>query len=147
MKHQKSVGRSVSCINRNIHTYLHHELEKFGLGSGQPHFLMLLYKRDGVNQETLAEIIKIDKATCARAIKKLIEQGYVTRKRDPLDKRAYNIFLTEKAIDLKPEIKSVLKNCTKQLLSGFSKEEEEIFIGFLERISKNSILLTQQETL
>ena len=75
MKKQKSVGRLVSCIHRNIHSYLHHYLEQYELGSGQLHFLMILYKKDGINQETLAEIINIDKATCARAIKKLIDNG------------------------------------------------------------------------
>ena len=145
MKQQKSVGRLISCIHRNTHIYLHHELESYNLGSGQLHFLILLYNKDGVNQETLAETIKIDKTTCARAIRKLIDQGFVTRKKDPHDKRAYKIFLTKKAIDLKPTIKSILKNCTKELLNGFKKEEKKIIFDFLEQISKNAILLTQPE--
>jgi DNA-binding MarR family transcriptional regulator len=143
MKQRKSIGRLISCIHRNTHIYLHHELDKYNLGSGQLHFLILLYNKDGVNQETLAETIKIDKATCARAIKKLMDQGFITRKKDVHDKRSYKICLTTKAIELKPTIRSILKNSTKELLNGFTKEEEILFFEFLERISKNAMTLTK----
>jgi DNA-binding MarR family transcriptional regulator len=141
MKKQKSVGRLISCTHRNIHSYLHHQLETYELGSGQLHFLMILYKQDGVNQETLAEKINIDKATCARAIKKLIDHGFVTRQKDPNDKRSYQLHLTKKAIELKPILRTILKNLSKQLLKDFSREEEQKFFEYLERISKNAIQL------
>jgi DNA-binding MarR family transcriptional regulator len=138
MKKQKSVGRLVSCIHRNIHSYLHHHLEKYELGSGQLHLIMILYNNDGINQETLAEIINIDKATCARAVKKLIDHGFVTRQKNPSDKRSYQLHLTKKAMELKPILRSILKNSSRQLLNGFSKNEEDQFFEYLERISKNA---------
>jgi DNA-binding MarR family transcriptional regulator len=120
---------------------MHHELERFDLGSGQFHFLMMLYKKDGINQEKLAEELKIDKATSARAIKKLEYNGYIIRKKDKNDRRCYNIYLTEKAKTIQPTIKKILSKWTKQLLHGFSSEEENQLYNFLEKISENSIML------
>lgn len=142
---QKSIGRLVSCIHRNARIYFQNELEVLDLGSGQIHFLMILYKKDGVNQETLAERLNIDKATCARAIKKLESQGYITRKINPEDKRAYIIYLTEKAKKLKPTIGKIRKNWTKNLLKGFTEKEEKQLFEYLERIANNAITQKNQE--
>jgi DNA-binding MarR family transcriptional regulator len=120
---------------------MHHELEEFDLGSGQFHFLMMLYRKDGINQENLAEELRLDKATSARAIKKLEDNGYITRKKDKSDRRCYNVYLTEKAKKIQPTIKKILRKWTKQLLHGFSTEEETQLYKFLERISENSIKL------
>jgi len=145
MDQKPSVGRYISCIYRNFHIYLHHQLEQYNLGSGQFHFLMMLYHKDGVNQETLAETLNIDKATSARAIKKLEEQGYVTRKRDEKDRRNYNIYLTEKAKKLQPTIKTILQQWTEQLLQDITKKEEQYLFTILEKISKNATELRKTE--
>ena len=99
---------------------------------------MMLYKKDGVNQETLAETLHIDKATSARAIKKLEQQGFVIRKKDTKDRRNYNVFLTEKAKKLKPKIRKTLHNWTKILLKDISKEDEERLYTLLEKIAQNA---------
>jgi len=117
---------------------MHEQLEEYNLGSGQFHFLMMLYRRDGVNQETLAETLHIDKATSARAIKKLEQQGFVTKKRDENDRRNYNIFLTEKAKKIKPKIKDILNDWTKILLKDISKEEQNQLFNLLEKIAQNA---------
>ena len=144
MNQTKSVGRYISHIYRNFHIYMHHKLEQYGLGSGQFHFLMMLYRREGTTQEALAEDLKIDKATCARAIQKLEELGYAKRQRNQQDKRCYNIYLTPKAIELKPTAMNILQEWTDRLLSDFSKEEKKQLFIFLEKLSKNT---TYEQTL
>jgi DNA-binding MarR family transcriptional regulator len=145
MEQKQSVGRHISCIYRNFHIYLHDQLAQYNLGSGQFHFLMMLYNKDGVNQETLAEMLNIDKATSARAIKKLEEQGYVIRKRDENDRRNYNIYLTDKAKKLKPKVKSILLRWTKQILQDLTEEEKEHLFTILEKISQNATAIRKQE--
>jgi DNA-binding MarR family transcriptional regulator len=114
------------------------ELQRYDIGSGQFHFLMMLYREDGVNQETLAERLNLDKATSARAIKKLEEKGFVTRLRNNNDKRNYTILLTEKAKKLKPKIKKILKKWTEQLLTDISKEDEKRLYFILEKMAQNA---------
>lgn len=99
---------------------------------------MMLYQKDGVNQETLAIQLNLDKATSARAIKKLEEKGFVTRIKDTADKRSYKIFLTEKAKKLKPKIKTILKKWTELLLTNISKEDEKRLYFLLEKMAQNA---------
>ena len=146
MNQHKSVGRFISCVNRYGKIHLHNELEPYHLGSGQFHFLMALYHKDGINQEHLAELLRIDKGTCARALKRLEDEGYVTRAIDTNDKRAYQIFLTEKAQQMRPVIWRILREWTKTLLTGFSEEEKELLFTFLERIAENATTEKIHET-
>jgi DNA-binding MarR family transcriptional regulator len=138
MKKHRSVGRIVSCIHRFTHIHLNNELEPYNIGIGQLHFLMKLYKKDGINQEMLAHCLQTDKATSARAIEKLEKEGFVKRKIDQTDKRAYKIYLTKKAKDLKIKIRGITKKWTNSLLTGFSEDEKEILFSFLDRIDKNA---------
>jgi len=140
MSQEKSVGKLISCIHRYTHIHMHKKMETYGIGSGQLFFLTRLYRHEGINQETLAEILSVDKATCARAIKKLEEQGFVIRKRDETDKRSYQILLTDKAKKLKPQIKQTLQEWTRNLLKGFTKKEQQQLFNYLERIEHNASL-------
>ena len=145
MNESKSVGRYISCIYRYFHKYMHTQLQEYSLGSGQFHFLMMLYKKDGVNQETLAEELHIDKATSARAIKKLEEQGFVIRKKDAHDKRNYHIYLTPKAKKLKTNIRKILSNWTDILLKDLSKKEEQQLFILLDKISQNATEYNEED--
>jgi len=138
MEKNKSVGRIVSCIHRFTAINLHKKLEKYNIGPGQLHFLMVLYHNEGINQECLSHKLMIDKATSARAIKKLEEEGYITRKVDENDKRAYKISLTEKAYNFKPIVRQILHEWRDILLIDFNEKEKKTLLDLLEKLSKNA---------
>ena len=143
MKKARSIGRLTSCIHRFTTSHIHNELEKYDIGSGQTLFLMRLYHGDGINQESLARDLKTDKATSTRAIKKLERARYVRREIDDADKRAYKIYLTEKAEKMRPVVRGILKDWTNHLLTGFSEGEKEKLFDFLERIVENAVAKRQ----
>ena len=143
MENQESIGRLISCIHRFSQIHIAKELGVYAIGSGQFSFLMALYHNDGVNQESIAKSLRVNKATTARAIKKLIEEGYVYRKKDRSDRRAYRVFLTKKAKKIKPKIIEMLSEWTGFLLSDFTKEERELFTKLLKKIVKNASSIKQ----
>ena len=88
-------------------------------------FLLELYINDGKNQEEIAETLKIDKGTTARALKKLEEQGFVTRIKDENDKRSNKIYLNDKAKDVREGVLDVLNDWNKEITKSLTEEEEE----------------------
>ena len=96
MEDPREISGSISHIYRSHMAYMAKELEDYRIGSGQFDFLMVLYHGDGISQETLAKTLKVSKATSARAIQSLENEGYVYRQRDESDLRAYRVYLTEK---------------------------------------------------
>ena len=100
-------------------------------------FLLELYINDGKNQEEIAETLKIDKGTTARALKKLEEQGFVTRIKDENDKRSNKIYLNDKAKDVREGVLDVLNDWNKEITKSLTEEEEEMLKSLLEKVCNN----------
>lgn len=133
----EALGAYISQIHRKSNVFITKRLSKYGIGSGQYMFLLKLYRQDGINQEALAESLFIDKGTTARAIKKLEEEDIVYRIKDEKDKRAYGIYLTDKAKDIKKEVFDILKELENTITFNLSKEEKDGIIKILKKISEN----------
>lgn len=133
----EALGAYVSQIHRKSNSFITKKLSKYGIGSGQYMFLIKLYREDGINQETLADSLFIDKGTTARAIKRLEEEGFLYRVKDEHDKRAYVIYLTDKAKDIKAEVFEILKEWEKIITFNLSNEEKEEIIRILKTVSTN----------
>ncbi len=134
---REPIAKYISLIYRKGNCFINRELSKFGIGSGQIMFLMQLYNKDGISQEELSENLNIDKATTCRAIKKLEEQGLLTRVKDEKDKRAYKLYLTEKSKDMEKSIKNILHQWENHISKDISEEEIEILINILKKICIN----------
>jgi len=138
MNNQESIGRLAAIINRYSQVHINDELKKYNIGIGQIYFLKKLNDKDGINQEHLAESLFFSKATSTRAIKKLELEGYVIRKKDNTDKRAYNVFITAKGKKLMHIFKNISSGWTDILLSGFTENERELLIDFLKKTIENA---------
>lgn len=125
----------IAHIYRSQLAYMAKELETYRVGSGQFEFLLFLYYRDGVSQEILAKLLKVSKATSARAIRDLEKEGYVRRQRDENDNRAYKVYLTEKGKEMRNVIFEKLTSFMDFLFSDFTLEEKEILKLLLHKAS------------
>lgn len=77
-------------------------LNSYGVGSGQYIFISAIYKNPGISQKDLTNLIKIDRATTAKALLKLEQNGYIDIIKDEDDKRYHKLYLTKKGIDFIP---------------------------------------------
>ena len=137
-KARESIGHRISVLYRYTKIYVDREFAKYGIRSGQVPFLMALYRRDGVRQEALTELQNVDKATTTRAINRLESKGYVVREVDETDRRAYRIYLTEKAKKLRPVFRRSLERWTMILLKNFSESERKLLLKLLDRLAVNA---------
>lgn len=137
MYKKEFVGKSISYLYRYEQIYIVKKIEPYGIGSGQFPFLMRLYRKDGINQESLSDYLKIDKGTTTRAIQKLVDEGYVFRQRDEKDKRSYRVFLTEKGKKLEPDMRKIVSEWEDILFSGFDDNQRREIKNSLEIMFEN----------
>lgn len=142
-----SINRWISILYRYGQSYISKQLETYNVGSGQYIFLIALYKKDGISQEEISDYLKIDKATTAKSIRRLEKEGYVKRDIDSKDKRAYKVYLTQKAFDIRPIIYNVLKKWSAVLSEGLTEDEKSITLNLLSRMAKNAFLYVDKKDL
>lgn len=134
---KRHIGKYISQLYRKSSVFINKELAKYGIRSGQLMFLMDLYLKDGKNQEEISERLKIDKATTARALKKLEEQDFIKRIKDDNDKRSNKIYLTDTSKNLKEEVYGVLDEWNEKISKSLTREEKETLANLLEKVCKN----------
>ena len=134
------IGKHIGEIHRSSCIYFGKKFKKLGIGSGQYLFLLNLYKHDGMTQEELTQKVKLDKATTARAVKKLEDEGYVKRVKKENDKRAYSLQITEKGEQIKEDVYLVMNEWENEVRKCLSKEESEQLAKLLNKLSKSPLI-------
>jgi len=101
-------------------------------------FLLALAKNNRISQEELSDYLKIDKATTAKAIKKLEVEGYVARDVDVADKRAYQVFLTAKGFEVLPVIQAAVKEWERHITADLLESESALVEEILGKMARNA---------
>lgn len=135
---QHFLGRWVALSYRATHAFMAERLKKLGVGYGQFPFLCYLNRVGASSQEEISQALFFDKATTARAVKKLEAQGYVTRRISAVDHRCYEVTITSKGTAVAEEIRLILKDWNERLTSGFTVTEKEAAIDLMIRIAANA---------
>ncbi len=133
----RHIGKYISQLYRKGSVFINKEVSKYGISSGQFMFLLEVYIQDGRNQEEISEKLKIDKGTTARALKKLEEQGFITRVKDEYDKRSNKVYLTDKAKEIRENVFDVLRDWNHMISQSLTEEEEEAMEKLLEKVCNN----------
>ncbi|NLK05432.1 MAG: MarR family transcriptional regulator [Spirochaetales bacterium] len=131
-----SLARYLAILHRHNQRYLNQVLKPYSLTSGEVGFLMSLYQAEGQTQEELSTALVIDKAATARALKVLIDKGFVTRTQDERDKRCNRIHLTEHAKALEAELTNRVRRWNQNLTERLGKELYEQICAHLASIQK-----------
>jgi DNA-binding MarR family transcriptional regulator len=133
----KEILREIGMIARALDSLSNIEFKEYDLTKGQYLYLVRIYENPGIIQEKLAEMIKVDRTTAARAIKKLELNGFIEKKDDDLNQKIKKLFPTEKGKNVYPFIKRENDHSNKVALEGFSEEEVETIFNLLQRVRKN----------
>lgn len=101
----KEILREIGMIARALDSISNIEFTEFDLTKRQYLYLVRLCENPGIIQEKLAEMIKVDRTTAARAIKKLEIQGFIKKKNDEENKKIKKLYATDKGEKVYPFLK------------------------------------------
>ncbi|MBZ9633861.1 MarR family winged helix-turn-helix transcriptional regulator [Clostridium sp. FP1] len=124
-------------IFRTTQVYLDKVLKEYELSSGSYPYLLILRENEGISQNKISEEVGYDKAMSARTITKLIKLGYIDRKKDEADSRAYKLYLTEKAKVIIPKVLDEIHKLVHLITVDLNEKEKDITIDSLNKILNN----------
>ena len=129
--------REIGMIARALDSISNIEFKEYDLTKGQYLYLVRICENPGIIQEKLAEMIKVDRTTAARAIKKLEENGFVQKTADANNKKIKKLLPTEKGESIYPMIKKENDYSNQAALKGLTEQEAEKLVYLLEKVRKN----------
>lgn len=95
-----------------------------------------IYYHSGITQMQLASILDIGKSATGKLLSKLEDKGWIERRPDQSDGRAYNVYLTE---DITPIVEKMVDLCvaiTSTPLAGLSESENKHLYRLLTKLRK-----------
>jgi DNA-binding MarR family transcriptional regulator len=94
---------------------------------------------------SLAEHFNVSMSTVSQMIDRLENWGYVQRGSSVRDARVKIVSLTEKGEKIIQEVRTLYLKQLTNGLSRFSRDEQDLFIGFLQQLAENLKGLSDQE--
>ena len=129
--------RDLGKIARALDSIANIEFKEFALTRGQYLYLVRIYENPGIIQEKIAEMIKVDRTTAARAIGKLEKNGLIEKQPQSDNKKNKSLFVTNKGAKLAPVIQAENQYSNKVALKGFSEPEMQQLAAYLSRVEEN----------
>lgn len=111
--------------------------EDLALYHGQFPILNTVSRHDGCTQKELADMLMVSPASIAVSTKRLEKSGLLTRRTDECNARCNRLSITEQGLDTLEKCRAVLDRIDSSAFSGFSEQELDDFVSFLDRIIVN----------
>ncbi|EAD5983152.1 MarR family transcriptional regulator, partial [Listeria monocytogenes] len=133
----KDILRDIGVIARALDSISNIEFKELNLAKGQFIYLVRICENQGIIQEKLVDILKIDRTTASRAIKKLEKNGLIIKKQDKNNKKNKLLFPTEKGQQLYPLIIRENEYSNAVALKGFTEAEINMLADALKKVKEN----------
>ena len=115
-----SLGFLISDVSRLMRRRFDERARLIGVTRAQWRTLTTLSRHEGINQGGLADLLEVEPITLCRMIDRLEEAELVERRRDPADRRAWQIFLTPKALPILDQLRGLADGMFEHALEGLS---------------------------
>ncbi|MEO3432940.1 MarR family transcriptional regulator [Inquilinus sp. CAU 1745] len=131
------LGFLLNDVARLLRRSFERRSQELGLSRAQYSVLANLYRKEGIRQTKLADILEIEPITLVRLLDRLEEGGWVERRPDPTDRRARCLYLTEKARPMIARMKALAAEVRGVATEGLPEEDRERLLDMLSHIKTN----------
>ena len=116
-------------------------LPQVGMTFTQSKVLVFLSRNEGTTQAKLAETSDTEPMTLVRVLDRMERDGWIERRPDPADRRAYRLYLRPASNPVLTEIVRIGDRARNEALAGLSGEQREQMMNMLEHVRSNLVAL------
>ncbi len=138
---EHSLGFILSDISRLARKEFDRRVRELRLTRAQWLVLMHLARRPGCTQSELADAMQMQKITIGRHAERLLRAGWIERRDDPDDARAYHLHVSRKAEPLIERLSAVAEELRAEYMQGLSAARREALVSDLLHIKSNLLRL------
>lgn len=133
----RNFGFILHDVARLLRTVFDRRVKALGLTRSQWWVLNHLFRKDGLTQSELADLLEVEKATLGRLLERLEQKGWVRRKSDAEDGRVKRVFLTAEVEPALKAMRAAAAELRRDALAGLSLEDQTRFVDALLAVKSN----------
>ncbi|VAV87921.1 hypothetical protein MNBD_ALPHA02-1157 [hydrothermal vent metagenome] len=110
---------------------------KYNINGESWRFMAMLASSAPISAKALGAHLDMDQVQVTRALSKLLDNGYITRRTDPHDRRKAILNLSEKGTEVYRAIVDMAMNLEHKLLAKMTEKERDNFKKILRKLLLN----------
>jgi MarR family transcriptional regulator for hemolysin len=134
---RRSLALKLSVIARQLRMSFDQSVERSGLTRAKWTLIAAVAGNPGATQRVIAQALEVSEITVGRLIDRLCDEGYLRRRENPADRRAYRVHLAAAAQPVLDKLDEVAKTHEAAMFAGFDSEDLERLDASLEAIARN----------
>ncbi len=133
----QGIGFLLADVSRLLRRNFNRMAQSLGLTQTQWLAIAHLARNQGIRQNQLAEILEVQPISVARLIDRMETAGWVRRSPDPTDRRALNLYLTDKSEPILKEMRSYATKVRTEALAGLTEKDQQALLKNLSIMRQN----------
>jgi MarR family transcriptional regulator for hemolysin len=138
-------GFLVNDVTRLLRKIFDRRAVRFGLTRAQWRALKRISYSEGLRQAELAEQLELEPIAIGRVIDRLENAGFVERRADPTDRRAWRLYLTARAHGVVDDMEKISSELFREAQKGISAAEMKALMSTLGAMKQNLIGMDELE--
>ncbi|WP_176943455.1 MarR family winged helix-turn-helix transcriptional regulator [Sphingomonas sp. YR710] len=131
-------------LSRQLWLNFDQGVERAGLTRAKWSLIAAVARAPGTTQRVIATMLQVTEVTAGRMIDRLCADGYLERREDPQDRRAYRVHLTPAARPVLDQMSQTATIHTNAAFAGLEEEDLAKLEDILEIMSKNIAMFNQR---
>lgn len=138
------MGAKLTVLSRQLWLNFDQGVERAGLTRAKWSLIAAVARAPGTTQRVIATMLQVTEVTAGRMIDRLCADGYLERREDPQDRRAYRVHLTPAARPVLDQMSQTATIHTNAAFAGLEEEDLTKLEDILEIMSKNIAVFNQR---
>jgi len=141
MEQVRNFGFILKDVQRLWVRLFEERLPQLGLTFTHCKVLVFLSRNEGATQAKLAEVSDTEPMTLVRVLDRMERDGWIERRPDPADRRAYRLHLRAASNPVLAEILRIAEKARNEALAGLTAQQREQLMDMMEHVRGNLIAL------
>jgi DNA-binding MarR family transcriptional regulator len=134
---EDSAPSLIADVSRLMRRAFDERARTIGVTRQQWQMLTYLARNEGINQGGLAYLMEVEPITLCRMVDRLQDSDLVERRSDPADRRAWQLFLTERGRARLDDLRPLAEVLYDEAMAGINEKEQVAMIAALKAMRTN----------
>jgi DNA-binding MarR family transcriptional regulator len=145
MTDKTAFGFLLNDVTRFLRKQFDRRAVRFGLTRAQWRALKRISHNEGLSQSALAEELDMEPIAVGRVIDRLQKAGFVERRADPADRRAWRLHLTQRALSVVDDMEKIANELFKEAQRGIAATDMKSLMSTLGMMKQNLVAMDDIE--
>ncbi|KDR95885.1 DNA-binding transcriptional regulator, MarR family [Peptoclostridium litorale DSM 5388] len=132
-----SIFKYLFTLERDYNYFINKRLRELQIKKNDVKVIKNINQNHGISQNEICVLLKEDKVTVAKSVKKLEALGYIKRTNENADKRIVTLYVTEEGQGVRRKIMKIFEDLKTIFMKDLSPKEQEMAVALLAKMSKN----------